>query len=79
MVEIKIKLNGREYQDFIPSDMMLIDYLRKRRLLTGTKKACGAGRMRRLYCFTEREANIFLYHFSNSGFRENRWRTIEGP
>lgn len=43
MAEVNIKVNGREYRDMIPSDMMLIDYLRKRRLLTGTKKACGAG------------------------------------
>ena len=43
MVEVKIKLNGREYRDIIPSDMMLIDYLRQYRLLTGTKKACGSG------------------------------------
>ena len=43
MAEVKIKINGREYRDMIPSDMMLIDYLRKYRLLTGTKKACGAG------------------------------------
>lgn len=43
MVGVNIKLNGREYRDTIPSDMMLIDYLRQRRLLTGTKKACGSG------------------------------------
>ncbi len=42
-IEVEIKVNGREYRDIIPSDMMLIDYLRKHRLLTGTKKACGAG------------------------------------
>lgn len=43
IIEIKIKVNGREYRDMIPSDLLLIDYLRKYRLLTGTKKACGAG------------------------------------
>ena len=46
MIEVEIKVNGREYRDIIPSDMMLIDYLRKHRLLTGTEKAwrgeCGA-------------------------------------
>ena len=43
MIEVKIEINGRKYCDTIPSDMMLIDYLRKYRLLTGTKKACGSG------------------------------------
>ena len=43
MIEVRIKLNGKEYNDMIPSDLMLIDYLRKYHLLTGTKKACGAG------------------------------------
>ncbi|MCL1906052.1 MAG: (2Fe-2S)-binding protein [Clostridiales bacterium] len=43
MTELKISVNGRLYKDIIPSDMLLIDYLRQRRLLTGTKKACGAG------------------------------------
>ena len=41
--EVAIRINGREYRDVIPSDMMLVDYLRSRRLLTGTKKACGSG------------------------------------
>ena len=36
-------MNGREYHDLIPSDLMLVDYLRQYRLLTGTKKACGSG------------------------------------
>lgn len=43
MVEVKIEINGRQYREMVPSDIMLIDYLRKYRLLTGTKKACGAG------------------------------------
>ena len=43
MTAVTITVNGRAYRDIIPADMMLIDYLRQQRLLTGTKKACGAG------------------------------------
>lgn len=43
MYELELTLNGKKVRDTIPSDMMLIDYLRSIRLLTGSKKACGAG------------------------------------
>lgn len=43
LVEVNIRVNGKLYHDLIPSDMMLIDYLRSVRELTGTKKACGSG------------------------------------
>ncbi len=43
MYELELTLNGKKVRDTIPSDMMLIDYLRSVRLLTGSKKACGAG------------------------------------
>lgn len=43
MMQIKINVNGKNYQDNIPSDITLLDYLRNYRQLTGTKKACGSG------------------------------------
>ncbi len=43
MYELELTLNGKKVKDMIPSDMLLIDYLRNVRLLTGSKKACGAG------------------------------------
>ena len=40
---LHIWVNGERYEDDIPSDLLLIDYLRGFRHLTGTKRACGAG------------------------------------
>ncbi len=40
---LSITINGEKVQDIIPSGMTLLDYLRNRRGLFGTKKACGAG------------------------------------
>ena len=40
---LSITVNGKKIQDIIPSGMTLLDYLRSRLGLFGTKKACGAG------------------------------------
>jgi len=43
MMCIDININGKNYQDNVPTHITLLDYLRNYRQLTGTKKACGAG------------------------------------
>lgn len=43
MFTLDFTLNGQHIRENIPSDLILIDYLRKYRKLTGTKKACGTG------------------------------------
>lgn len=43
MVEVRMTINGKSYQDLIPSDLLLVDYLRSYKLLTGTKKGCSSG------------------------------------
>jgi carbon-monoxide dehydrogenase small subunit len=40
---LKVSINGMNYEENIPSDITLLDYLRKYRQLMGTKKGCGAG------------------------------------
>jgi len=40
---LRININGIDYREDIPSDITLLDYLRKYRQLMGTKKNCGAG------------------------------------
>jgi aerobic carbon-monoxide dehydrogenase small subunit len=42
-VKLHITVNGRSYEDFIPEDLTLLDYLREVRGLKGTKKGCGEG------------------------------------
>jgi carbon-monoxide dehydrogenase small subunit len=43
LIDVNISVNGKLYRDEIPSDMLLIDYLREVRGLTGTKRSCGEG------------------------------------
>lgn len=43
MMYLNINVNGKNYKDHVPTDLTLLDYLRKYRQLIGTKKACGAG------------------------------------
>ncbi len=40
---ISITINGRRYQDLVPDNMLLIDYLREHRHLTGVKQGCDGG------------------------------------
>ncbi len=40
---ISVTINGRSYQDLVPDNMLLIDYLRERRHLTGAKQGCDGG------------------------------------
>ncbi|HHB80637.1 MAG TPA: 2Fe-2S iron-sulfur cluster binding domain-containing protein [Aliiroseovarius sp.] len=40
---IKLKVNGREVQDLVPTNMLLVDYLRDRLGLTGAKTGCDGG------------------------------------
>lgn len=40
---LKINVNGRDYEDYVPEDITLLDYLRNYRNLMGAKKACGSG------------------------------------
>ena len=40
---IKININGVDYEEDVPSDIRLLEYLRTYRQLTGAKKACNAG------------------------------------
>ena len=40
---IKLRINGRLFEDVIPEAMLLVDYLRERRGLTGTKMGCDGG------------------------------------
>lgn len=42
-IRLKININGTDYEEDIPSDITLLDYLRKYRHLMGTKKGCGTG------------------------------------
>jgi carbon-monoxide dehydrogenase small subunit len=43
LTPIRINVNGRNYEDTIPEDLTLVDYLREFRGLMGTKKSCGQG------------------------------------
>ncbi len=40
---IKLKVNGREVEDLVPDNLLLVDYLRDRLGLTGTKTGCDGG------------------------------------
>ncbi len=40
---VSLTVNGREHEDAIDDNMLLIDYLRDVRHLTGTKKGCDGG------------------------------------
>ncbi len=40
---IKLNLNGRPVEDVVPDNMLLVDYLREYRGLTGTKMGCDGG------------------------------------
>ena len=40
---IKLRINGRLCEDVVPEAMLLVDYLRERRGLTGTKMGCDGG------------------------------------
>ena len=40
---VSLTVNGREVEDIIPDNLLLIDYLRERRGLTGTKQGCDGG------------------------------------
>lgn len=40
---IKFKLNGEEVEELVQINMTMLDFLRKEKHLTGTKKGCGEG------------------------------------
>ncbi len=40
---ISLNVNGRKFEDVIDDNLLLVDYLRKIRGLTGTKKGCDGG------------------------------------
>ncbi len=40
---VSLKVNGREIEDVIPDNMLLVDFLRDRRGLTGAKQGCDGG------------------------------------
>ncbi|MFV0514824.1 MAG: (2Fe-2S)-binding protein [Jhaorihella sp.] len=40
---VSLTVNGREVEDIIPDNLLLIDYLREKRGLTGTKQGCDGG------------------------------------
>ena len=40
---IKLKVNGRLVEDLVPDNLLLVDYLRDRLGLTGTKTGCDGG------------------------------------
>jgi 4-hydroxybenzoyl-CoA reductase subunit gamma len=40
---ISLNVNGRDFEDVIDDNLLLVDYLRKTRGLTGTKKGCDGG------------------------------------
>ncbi len=42
LTEVTITVNGKVHHDLIPSDLLLVDYLRQYKALTGTKKGCGS-------------------------------------
>ena len=42
-IDIVVKVNGTEYRDNVPAHMTLLQFLRDRLLLTGTKEGCGIG------------------------------------
>jgi carbon-monoxide dehydrogenase small subunit len=42
-IGLRVNINGIDYREKVPSDITLLDYLRKNRQLMGTKKGCNAG------------------------------------
>lgn len=40
---VSLNVNGRDVDDLIPDNLLLVDYLRERQGLTGTKKGCDGG------------------------------------
>jgi len=42
-VEIEVTVNGRVYHQKIPANMTLLQFLREKLFLTGTKEGCGIG------------------------------------
>ncbi len=40
---LTLTVNGREREDIVPDGMLLLDYLRERHALTGTKQGCDGG------------------------------------
>ncbi len=42
-LNITVKVNGREYHESVPANMTLLQFLRNKLLLTGTKEGCGIG------------------------------------
>lgn len=40
---VTLKLNGATFEDAVPDNLLLIDYLRDQRHLTGAKKGCDGG------------------------------------
>ncbi len=40
---IKLEVNGRVVEDLVPDNLLLVDYLRERLALTGTKMGCDGG------------------------------------
>ena len=40
---ISVKVNGNEYRENVPANMTLLQFLKGRLLLTGTKDGCGIG------------------------------------
>lgn len=41
--ELAVRVNGREYQERVPTHLRLLDFLRDTLHLTGTKEVCGEG------------------------------------
>lgn len=42
-IDIAVKVNGTEYRDNVPAHMTLLQFLKDRLFLTGTKEGCGIG------------------------------------
>lgn len=40
---VSLKINGRAAEELVPDNLLLIDFLRERQGLTGTKKGCDGG------------------------------------
>ena len=40
---VSLTVNGRKVEDVVPDNLLLIDYLREKRGLTGTKQGCDGG------------------------------------
>ncbi len=40
---IRLEINGRKHEDAVADNLLLVDYLREAKKLTGTKKGCDGG------------------------------------